>query len=113
MRISQYQYDDLLQQYGADFRSYSDNVRYLTSLGYTYGQAKNAVYKFKKKGLRRAVFRTPQFFWNMRLDNFGASTKSPKECIDYLINEYGATYSQANSAVYQYRKNRGLINSSF
>jgi hypothetical protein len=111
MRTDQATYDRLLCEFRAESKPYMVNVRFLMSKGYTYNQAKNGVHVYLKGGSERATTRRSQTEWDRILDNFRATEKSPKECVDYLRVQHGATYRQASSAVYRYRKTEGLITS--
>jgi hypothetical protein len=51
---SQSEYERLLDEFGAEERGNMECIRYLESLGFSIGQAKNAVYNYRvKKGLIR------------------------------------------------------------
>jgi Holliday junction resolvasome RuvABC DNA-binding subunit len=42
-------YDQVLESFGANSHSAAECVQYLLSLGYTRGQARNAVYRYRAK----------------------------------------------------------------
>jgi hypothetical protein len=44
---TQDEYDELLENFGARQKRQIECVRHLESLGYSYGQAKTAVYKYR------------------------------------------------------------------
>lgn len=46
--------------------------------------------------------------YELLLDQFNGSSKSNRECIQYLMSQ-GFTSGQARNASYQYRKRRGLV----
>ncbi len=48
-RTLQEEYDRILDEFGAIERSYGECTRYLESLGFTYGQAKTAVHKYRQR----------------------------------------------------------------
>ena len=48
-RNSQSVYKQILDNFGAARKTYIDCVEHLKSLGFTYGQAKSAVYKYRKQ----------------------------------------------------------------
>jgi hypothetical protein len=53
-RADQTEYDKILDEFGAQFQSNQAGIRLLESLGFSYGQAKSAVYKYRKsRGLIR------------------------------------------------------------
>ncbi|MDH5186110.1 MAG: hypothetical protein OEW70_03495 [candidate division WOR-3 bacterium] len=53
---------------------------------------------------------TTQTDYDNLLDKFGARTKRHADCVSYL-QRCGYSYSQANNAVYNYRRKHGLIGS--
>ena len=107
-RGEQFQYNQLLDHFGAGKRSRQESVDYLVSLGFSENQAKNAVHVYRKGGPMEATFRLDADERDRLLDQFNARRKSPKECVEYLMGQ-GCTYRQATSAVYKYRQDRGLI----
>jgi hypothetical protein len=78
--------------------------------GYSYEQAKKGAYVYlhhykysvsKRRGSAEEYAKI--------LDAFGASDKEPKDCIAHL-EQMGFGYRQAQTAVYKYRRDRGLVN---
>lgn len=89
--------------------SQSECVRILMSAGATYHQAKNGAYVYIHHGAHmRSNMDGTQEEYAKILDDFNATARMRKECINHL-EELGYSYGQANSAVYNYRKRRGLI----
>ena len=111
-RIKQSQYNRLLDTFGAEHKGFAECVSYLVSLGFSPSQANNAVHVYRKGGPIEARFRLSQEERDELLDTFDATAKTPRECVDYL-RSLGCTYRQANSAVYKYRQERGLIGRNF
>jgi len=107
-RGDQVEYNRSLDSFGGRAKTYQECVDYLVSLGFSHNQGNNAVHVYRKGGPTQATFRLSRDERNRLLDEFGAKRNSPKECVDYLM-VHGCTYRQATSAVYQYRKERGLI----
>jgi hypothetical protein len=104
----QEEYNKLLDTFDGKNKSFQENVYHLIGLGYLYSQAKNAVHVYIKGGATHASTVLTREIRDELLSDFGASSKSHKECVDYLMSR-GYTYRQANTASYQYRKERGLI----
>ncbi len=48
-KISQFTYERLLDEFGAGQRTTSDCVNHLVSMGYSKGQARSAVYRFRQR----------------------------------------------------------------
>jgi len=48
-RTSQSEYDRMLDKFGGIRRSYIECVEHLKDLGFTYGQAKSAVHRYREK----------------------------------------------------------------
>lgn len=46
-RTTQWEYDQILDEFGATRRTYMECVEHLEGLGFTYGQAKTAVHKYR------------------------------------------------------------------
>ena len=89
--------------------SHTECMKILRKKGYTYDQANNGSYVYlhhknnitsKRRGSRKEYTRI--------LDSFRAYDKTPKDCIAYLEN-MGFSYRQAQTAVYNYRKEKHLI----
>jgi hypothetical protein len=107
-RGRQSQYNRLLDDLGAKHKGFAKCVSYLVSLGFSLSQANNAVHVYRKGDVTQARFRLSRDQRNDLLNSFDAAAKTPKECVDYLRG-LGCTYRQANSAVYKYRQEKGLI----
>ena len=108
-RVSQDEYNRQLCAFDAKDKPKRVSVNYLTARGFSYGQAKNAVHVYFRGSTTSASFRLSGKLRNQLLDDFDAKHKSHKDCVKYLM-DYGCTYRQANSASYQYRLEKGLIN---
>ena len=76
--------------------------------GFSREQAENAVHVYFKGGDIKATFILTKDERDKLLNDFDATKKSPKECVNYL-RDIGCTYRQATSAVYKFRQERGLI----
>jgi len=107
-RGSQDEYNKLLEDFSAKTKTKRESVNYLMSIGFSQEQAENAVHVYWKGGKTRAIFRLTRDDRNRLLEDFNARQKTPKECVAHLRN-HGCTYRQASSAVYKYRKEKGLI----
>ena len=108
-RGKQSEYNKLLDDFNGKSKTTKECVDHLVALGFSPEQAKNAVHVYRKGGETKATFLLSGERRNQLLDDFDATRKIPKECVDYLRNNIGCTYRQANSAVYRYRQERGLI----
>lgn len=108
MRVKQSEYNRLLNAFKGREKSFTESVNYLIGLGFSPNQAKNAVHVYYKSGPVTAKFRLSRERRNELLDAFNGVLKSHNECVDFL-RSLGCTYRQANSAVYKYRQERGLI----
>jgi hypothetical protein len=111
MRTRQGEYNAILDKEKARARGLSQGEceHILINNGYSYEQAKNGAYVYlhhgkslvsKRRGSAREYARI--------LDAFVASQREPKECIAHLESK-GFSYRQAQTAVYKYRCERGLI----
>jgi len=107
-RGRQSKYNRLLDTFDAEHKGFAKCVSYLVSLGFSPSQANNAVHVYRKGDATQARFRLSRDQRNELLNSFDAVNKTPKECVDYL-RSLGCTYRQANSAVYKYRQEKGLI----
>ena len=107
-RGDQDEYNKLLDAFNAKTKTKSESVEYLMQLGFSHEQAENAVHVYWKGGETKATFILLRDERDKLLDDFNATRKTPKECVDYLMS-HGCTYRQATSAVYKYRQERGLI----
>lgn len=109
---TQQEYSRILDAHQASDRGLSQHEceRILIAAGATYQQAKNGAYVYLHHGnsvLKSRMGSVEEY--SLLLNEFGASDKSPRECIRYL-ESLGFSYGQAKSAVYVYRKRKGLIN---
>ena len=107
-RGKQSEYNKLLDQFHGWSKDFKECVNYLIDQGFSPSQANNAVHVYRKGGTTQSQFRLSRDRRNELLNSFGAVTKTPKECVDYL-RSLGCTYRQATSAVYKYRQEKGLI----
>ena len=107
-RGDQDEYNKLLDAFNAKTKSKSESVLYLMTLDFSYGQANNAIHVYFKGGETRAAFILSRDERDKLLDDFDARRKTANECVNYLMS-LGCTYHQAQSAVYKYRQERGLI----
>jgi uncharacterized protein YjbK len=107
-RVSQDEYNKLLDTFNAKNKRKRDNMNFLISQGFSYEQAKNAVHVYFKGSPTSASFTLSSEHRNQLLDDFDAKYKLPKDCVNHLM-ECECTYRQATSAVYQYRVEKGLI----
>ena len=107
-RGDQDEYNRLLDAFGGKNKSFQENVYYLIGLGYLYSQAKNAVHVYFKGGATHASSPLTREIRDELLNNFNATSKTNKECVDYL-RSLGFTYRQATTAVHRYRQEKGLI----
>ena len=105
----QEEYNRVLNNHNGRNSDYSECVRVLQEHGADYNQAKNGAYVYKHHQTKIIIERKgSQGDYNSLLDKYGAKGKSNKECVEYLKG-LGFSYGQAKSAVYSYRKKRGLI----
>jgi hypothetical protein len=107
-RGNQTEYNQLLDTFGGKNKSRGECVNHLLQHGFTYNQANNAVHVYQKGGVSKAIQSLTKEERDRLLHEFGASGKTNKECVDYLM-QLGYTYRQANTASYQFRKEHGLI----
>ncbi len=108
-RGDQEEYNKLLDAFNATTKTKRESVNYLIKLGFSRDQGDNAVHVYWKGGGTKATFILSRDERDNLLDDFNAVRKAPKECVNYLMSRCGCTYRQANSAVYKYRQERGLI----
>lgn len=111
MRNSQQEYNEILETLNAREKGLSQTEceSILIKKGYTYEQSKNGSYVYlhhgnnlisKRRGTKKE--------YALILDRISAHQKQPKECISHL-EKMGFSYRQAQTAVYNYRKDRHLI----
>lgn len=108
-RGNQAEYNELLDAFDAKSKTKKESVAYLITQGFSREQAENAVHVYWKGEETKATFVLSSERRNQLLDDFDATKKTPKECVDYLMRSHGCTYRQATSAVYKYRQEKGLI----
>jgi len=111
MRSSQSEYNTILDGVKARVRGLSQGEceHILMSRGYSYEQAKNGVYVYLHHGKSLVSKRRGSAKeYAEILDAFGAPEREPKECIAHLEHK-GFGYRQAQTAVYNYRLDRGLV----
>lgn len=111
MRSSQRKYNAILDSAKVRARglSQAECERILIDRGYEYEQAKNGAYVYLHHGKNLVSKRrgSAAEYANI-LDAFDAEKKEPKECIAHL-EHMGFSYRQAQTAVYNYRYDRGLV----
>lgn len=103
-KSNQQTYNELLKEFGAENKSYSECMNFLLKKGFTRSQARNAMYRYKIGGKTTITVRRTIAKWNKILDGFDIKHKKYRECLEYLMKKYGATYSQAKTAIHNYRK---------
>jgi hypothetical protein len=111
MRESQKEYNAILDAIKARSRhlSYTECASILTDHGCTDEHAKNGAYVYLHHGNNLVSKRRGSAAeYAEILDAFDAEKRQPKECIAYL-ERMGFGYRQAQTAVYNYRKDRGLV----
>jgi len=107
-RGNQAEYNKMLDAFNAKRKAKKESVTQLIAQGFSREQAENAVHVYWKGGGTEASFLLSKEQRNQLLNDFDATQKTPKECVDYLMSQ-GCTYRQATSAIYKYRQERGLI----
>jgi hypothetical protein len=108
---SQSEYNRVLDAYSAQVRKLSQTQceDILISHGASSSQAKNGAYVYLHHSGNLEGFRTgSREEYKRLLDEFEASSKSSQQCIKYLEG-LGYRYGQSKTAVYNYRRERGLI----
>lgn len=86
-------------------------IRVLMEHGATYNQANNGAYTYLHHGSHLQVEgRGTQDKYNQILDEKGGHSMSNIECIR-ILEGLDFSQGQAKNAVYNYRKNKGLIKS--
>lgn len=111
MRGSQTEYNVILDAAKARALgiSQAECERILMDRGYTDEQAKNGAYVYLHRGKNIVSKRRGSAVeYAEILDAFDAEGKEPKQCIAHL-ERMGFTYRQAQTAVYSYRRDRGLV----
>ncbi len=109
--FGQKEYTRILDQKKARSRKLSQTQceRILIDAGASFEQAKNGAYVYLHHGNHLIPKRrTTQDEYDQILDEFGAQTTPPQDCIKYLESK-GFSYGQAKTAVYKYRVARNLI----
>ena len=110
-RFSQSEYNKVLDRHSARSRGLSQTEceDILMTQGASPEQAKNGAYVYiHHGGNTERNRRGSRAEYNELLNKFGASKKTPKECIAYL-KSLGFSYRQSQTAVYNYRCHEGLI----
>jgi len=111
MRKSQTEYNKILDSAKARARGLSNGecVSILIAHGYTFEQAKNGTYVYlHHKNSLVTKRRGSAAEYAEILNAFDAEKKEPKDCIAHL-ERIGFSYRQAQTAVYNYRRSRGLV----
>ncbi len=109
--FSQQDYDQLLDAQNARARALTQGEceRILMDAGATYEQAKNGDFVYLHHGDTVSGVRTgSKEEYERLLNEFGALSKTPKACINYL-ESLGFGYRQAQTAVHKYRQRHDLI----
>jgi hypothetical protein len=112
-RFSQKEYNNILDLHEARKLNLSQREceEILIQAGATKGQAKNGAYVYLHHGEHViSTQRLTREEYDKILDDFNAKVRAPKDCINYL-ESLGASYRQAQSAVYNYRRRHGLVQS--
>ncbi len=110
-RFSQEEYSQLLDSKNARKLGLSQTEceQLLMEAGASREQAKNGAYVYLHHGAHISLSRRgSREEYERILNDFGAKTKAPKDCIRHLEN-IGFGYRQAQTAVYNFRKRHGLI----
>ena len=106
---NQEEYTRVLNEHNGHKLSNAQCIDILVEHGASYNQAKNGAYTYLHHGGHLEVGkRGSQDLYNRHLDKFDAVAKSNMECIHYLEN-LGFSQGQSKSAVYNYRRSKGLI----
>jgi len=111
IHFNQHEYNRFLDSNNARQRklSHTECEKLLMKAGATKGQAKNGAYVYLHHGSNTmSNLRGSQEEYEQMLKEFGAKSKSPKECIQFL-ESLGFAYRQSQTAVYKYRVKHGLI----
>lgn len=110
--FSQNEYNRVLNEHSAAIKGLSQTEceDILIKHGASQGQAKNGAYVYiHHEGNASGKGRNGnQDEYTEILDKFGAPQKQPQECICYL-EALGFRYGQSKTAVYNYRRDKGLI----
>ena len=111
MRADREEYLRILDEHnvGDKILTQSQCEKILINHGASYEQAKNDAYIYlhHRNNLETTREGSKEVYQKL-LNKFNALIKEPKECIEHL-EQHGFSYGQANSAVYIYRKEKGLI----
>lgn len=108
---SQSEYNRVLDAYSAQVRKLTQTQceDILISHGASSSQAKNGAYVYLHHSGNLEGFRTgSREEYERLLDEFEAGVKPSQQCIQYL-ESLGYSYGQSKTAVYNYRRDRGLI----
>lgn len=103
-KSNQQTYNELLTEFGVENKRYSEVMNFLLKKGFTRTQARNAMYRYKIGGKTTTTVRRTTKEWNKILDSLDIKHRKFRECLEHLMKKYGATYSQAKTAIYNYRK---------
>ena len=86
-RGKQSEYNNLLDAFNAGSKSKKESVEYLIAQGFSMEQAENAVHVYWKGGKTEASFLLSKQRRDQLLDDFDATQKPPRECVDYLMSQ--------------------------
>ncbi len=107
--FKQQEYSRVLENHGGKTLSNKQCIKVLIQHGASYNQANNAAYTYLKHGNHLEIqMNGTQEQYNIILDNFKGQRKGNMECIRYLEG-LGYSQGQAKTAVWKYRKSKGLI----
>jgi len=110
-RFTQEEYSRLLDSKNARKRvlSQTECEKILMDAGASRKQANNGAYVYLHHGAHISSSRRgSRDEYERILNDLGAKTKAPKDCIRHLEN-IGFGYRQAQTAVYNFRRRHGLI----
>lgn len=111
-KFTQKEYNNVLESHNARSRGLSQSEceqLLIQKLGVSINRARNAAYVYLHHGNYLEVTQhATQDEYDQILDDFGAISRTPIDCIRHLEN-MGYSYFQAKSGVHKYRKKRNLI----
>jgi len=107
--FKQHEYSRVLNNHGGRTLTNRRCIQILMEHGASYNQANNAAYTYLKHGRHLQIKkRGTQEEYNEILDGFQGDRKSNAECVRHLEG-LDCSQGQAKTAVWKYRKVRGLI----
>lgn len=111
--FSQSEYNRILNSNSARARCLSQSrcEDILVDHGASHERAKNGAYVYlHHDGNLGSIRRGYRQEYERPLNEYGARNRAPQQCIRYLEG-LGFSYGQSKTAVYNYRKDKGLIGS--